>query len=56
MLTGIIDGYRAAGADHGDLMSILMRASDDETGTGCLGWHRPGASLAGSLVGRARLK
>jgi cytochrome P450 len=33
MLTGIIDGYRTAGADHGDLMSILMRAHDDETGT-----------------------
>jgi cytochrome P450 len=33
MLTGIIDGYRTAGADHGDLMSILMRARDDETGT-----------------------
>ena len=34
LLTGIIDGYRAAGTDHGDLISILMRASDDETGTG----------------------
>jgi cytochrome P450 len=34
MLAGIIDGYRAAGEDHGDLMSILMRARDDETGTG----------------------
>jgi cytochrome P450 len=34
MLTGIIDGYRTAGADHGDLISILMRARDDETGTG----------------------
>jgi cytochrome P450 len=34
LLTDIIDGYRAAGADHGDLISILMRASDDETGTG----------------------
>jgi cytochrome P450 len=33
MLTGIIDGYRRAGADHGDLMSILMRARDDQTGT-----------------------
>jgi cytochrome P450 len=33
MLTDIIDGYRAAGTDHGDLISILMRASDDETGT-----------------------
>jgi cytochrome P450 len=37
MLTGIIDGYRAAGVDHGDLMSILMRAHDDETGTGMTG-------------------
>jgi cytochrome P450 len=34
MLTSIIDGYRATGEDHGDLMSILMRARDDETGTG----------------------
>jgi len=34
MLTDIIDGYRAADTDHGDLMSILMRARDDETGTG----------------------
>ena len=34
MLTDIIDGYRAAGADHGDLMSILLHARDDETGTG----------------------
>jgi cytochrome P450 len=33
LLTGIIDGYRTAGADHGDLISILMRARDDETGT-----------------------
>jgi cytochrome P450 len=37
MLTGIIDGYRTAGADHGDLMSILMRARDDETGTAMTG-------------------
>jgi pentalenene oxygenase len=37
LLTSIIDGYRATGADHGDLMSILMRASDDETGTGMTG-------------------
>jgi cytochrome P450 len=37
MLTGIIDGYRATGVDHGDLMSILMRAHDDETGTGMTG-------------------
>jgi cytochrome P450 len=34
MLTDIIDSYRAAGTDHGDLISILMRATDDETGTG----------------------
>jgi cytochrome P450 len=33
MLTGIIDRYRAAGTDHGDLISILLRTSDDETGT-----------------------
>ena len=33
MLTDIIDGYQMAGAGHGDLMSILMRARDDETGT-----------------------
>jgi pentalenene oxygenase len=36
-LTDIIDGYQAAGTDHGDLMSILMRAHDDETGTGMTG-------------------
>jgi cytochrome P450 len=34
LLTDIIDGYQATGTDHGDLISILMRASDDETGTG----------------------
>lgn len=34
MLTDIIEGYQAAGEDHGDLMSILIRARDDETGTG----------------------
>jgi cytochrome P450 len=34
LLTDVIDGYRKAGADHGDLMSILMHAHDDETGTG----------------------
>ena len=34
MLTGIIDEYRATGTDRDDLISILMRASDDETGTG----------------------
>ena len=32
MLAGIIDGYRTAGADHDDLISILMHARDDETG------------------------
>jgi cytochrome P450 len=37
LLTSIIDRYREAGADHGDLMSILMRAHDDETGTGMTG-------------------
>ena len=34
MLTNIIDEYRATGTDRDDLISILMRASDDETGTG----------------------
>ena len=34
MLTEIIEGYRAADEDRGDLMSILIRARDDETGTG----------------------
>jgi len=34
LLTGIIDGYRTVGADHGDLISILMRARDDDTGAG----------------------
>ena len=34
LLTDIIDGYRRAGADHGDLISILMRARDDDTGAG----------------------
>jgi cytochrome P450 len=34
LLTEIIDGYRRAGADHGDLISILMRARDDDTGAG----------------------
>jgi cytochrome P450 len=34
MLGDIIEGYRAAGEDHGDLMSILLHAQDDETGTG----------------------
>lgn len=34
LLTDVIDGYRSAGAGHGDLMSILMHARDDDTGTG----------------------
>jgi cyclooctatin synthase len=34
LLAGLIDGYRSAGEDRGDLMSILMEAHDDETGTG----------------------
>ena len=34
LLTDIIDGYRTGGADHGDLISILMRARDDDTGAG----------------------
>jgi cytochrome P450 len=34
MLTDIIDQYRVTGTDRDDLISILMRASDDETGTG----------------------
>ena len=34
MLTEIIEGYRATEEDHGDLMSILIRARDDEDGTG----------------------
>ena len=34
MLTDIIEGYRTADGDHGDLMSILLHAHDDETGTG----------------------
>ena len=34
LLTGIIDGYRQAGTDHGDLISILMGARDDDTGAG----------------------
>lgn len=37
LLAGIIDGYRSAGADHGDLISILMRARDDDTGAGMTG-------------------
>ena len=34
MLTDIIDQYRVTGTNRDDLISILMRASDDETGTG----------------------
>jgi cytochrome P450 len=34
LLTDVIDVYRRMGADHGDLISILMRARDDDTGTG----------------------
>jgi len=34
LLADVIEGYREAGVDRGDLMSILMRARDDETGTG----------------------
>jgi cytochrome P450 len=34
LLTDVIDGYRTAGEDHGDLISILMRARDDDTGAG----------------------
>jgi cytochrome P450 len=34
LLTGVIDGYQRAGADHDDLISILMRARDDDTGAG----------------------
>ena len=34
LLAGIIDGYRRAGANRGDLISILMRARDDDSGAG----------------------
>ena len=34
LLTAIIEGYRIGDQDRGDLMSILMQAHDDETGTG----------------------
>jgi cytochrome P450 len=37
LLTDIIDGYRREEADHGDLISILMRARDDDTGAGMTG-------------------
>jgi cytochrome P450 len=34
LLADVIDAYRRVGADHGDLISILMRARDDDTGAG----------------------
>ncbi len=34
LLTDVIDAYRRVGTDHGDLISILMRARDDDTGAG----------------------
>ncbi len=34
ILADIIEQYHAADGDHGDLMSILLHARDDETGTG----------------------
>ena len=34
LLTELIDGYRKAGEDRGDLISLLMRARDDDTGAG----------------------
>jgi cytochrome P450 len=34
LLADVIDVYRRVGADHGDLISILMRARDDDTGAG----------------------
>jgi cytochrome P450 len=34
LLTDIIDVYRRVGTDHGDLISILMHARDDDTGAG----------------------
>jgi cytochrome P450 len=49
MLADIIQGYRAAGEDCGDLMSILLRAHDDETGTGMT--DRP-AGTCGSPTAR----
>jgi cytochrome P450 len=36
LLTDIIDSYRRGGADHGDLISILMHARDDNTGAGMI--------------------
>ena len=32
LLSDVIAGYRAAGTDRGDLISMLMRARDDDTG------------------------
>jgi cytochrome P450 len=32
LLTDVIEVYRKVGADHGDLISILMHARDDDTG------------------------
>ena len=37
ILADIIEQYHAADGDHGDLMSILLHARDDETGTGMTG-------------------
>ena len=37
LLTQVIDGYQAAAADQGDLISILLRARDDDTGAGMSG-------------------
>jgi cytochrome P450 len=34
LLADVIDAYRKVGADHGDLISILIRARDDDTGAG----------------------
>jgi cytochrome P450 len=34
VLTDVIDGYRGAGDDRGDLISILVRAHDEDTGAG----------------------
>ena len=50
LLTSIIDGYRRAGADHDDLISIFMRARDDGTGAGMTsGGSRPQPDEACSL-------
>jgi cytochrome P450 len=34
LLTDVIDAYRRVGTDHGDLISILIRARDADTGAG----------------------